>query len=55
MEKTIDYQDFDASFKEICQLKLLLAEIRMDKMKLVHEQRYELAADLREKELENYG
>jgi hypothetical protein len=52
MEKTIDYQDFDASFKEICQLKLLLAEIRMDKMKLVHEQRYELAADLREKELD---
>ena len=52
MEKTIDYQDFDASFKEICQLKLHLAEIRIDKMKLVHEQRYELAADFREKELE---
>ena len=52
MEKTIDYQDFETSFKEICRLKLLLAEIRIDKMKLVHEQRYELAADFREKELD---
>jgi hypothetical protein len=52
MEKTIDYQYFETSFKEIYQLKLLLAEIRIDKMKLVHEQRYELASDFRKKELD---
>lgn len=52
MQKNIDYQDFESSFKEICQLKLELAEIRIYKMKFVHEQRYELAADYREKELD---
>lgn len=51
MINTIDYEDFDTSYKEICRLKLKLAEIRIDKMKLVREQKYEQAADFREKEL----
>lgn len=45
-------KDFETLFKEICEIKLLLAEIRIEKKNLIREQRYEQAADARDRELE---